>query len=197
VRSSLAHALEGTEATDLADALDRVKFPAYVTDDQGRVRGMNPAAVELVGDVRGRFAASVVVPGDQAKAQSAIARKLIGDEATDLQVSVMSPDGVVRKVEVSSAPLRREGRVMGVFGLLHVVDIPERRQDPKRRLTPREHEVLMHLVAGCSTDQMAELMGLSPATIRNHVKRLLRALGVHSRIEAVALARRDHLVDLT
>jgi PAS domain S-box-containing protein len=195
--SSLATALEGTEATDLAEALDRVKFPAYVTDDQGRVRGLNPAAYELFGDVRGRFAASVVVPEDQAKAQSAIARKLIGDEATELQVSVIAKDGVVRRVEVSSAPLRREGRVMGVFGLLQVIDIPQQREDPHHRLTPREHEVLVHLVAGCSTDQMAELMGLSPATVRNHVKRLLRALGVHSRIEAVALARRDHLVDLT
>jgi PAS domain S-box-containing protein len=197
VGSSLAAALEGTEATELAEALDRVKFPAYVTDDQGRIRGLNLAAYELFGDLRGRFAASVVVPGDQAKAQSAIARKLIGGEATDLQVSVVSPDGVVRKVEVSSAPLRREGRVIGVFGLLHVIDIPARREDRQRRLTPREHEVLTHLVAGCSTDQMAALMGLSPATVRNHVKRLLRALGVHSRIEAVALARRDGLVDLT
>lgn len=68
------------------------------------------------------------------------------------------------------------------------------RVDPERRLTPREHEVLTHLVAGCSTDQMAELMGLSRATVRNHVKRLLRALGVHSRLEAVAVARREGLV---
>jgi PAS domain S-box-containing protein len=197
VGSSLAAALEGTEATDLAEALDRVKFPAYVTDDQGRVRGLNHAAYELLGDVRGRFAASVVVPADQPKAQRAVARKLVAGEATELQVSVMSPTGVIRKVEVSSAPLRRAGRIIGVFGLLHVVDIPPRREDPQRRLTPREHEVLTHLVAGCSTDQMAELMGLSPATVRNHVKRLLRALDVHSRIEAVAVARRDNLVDLT
>jgi two-component system nitrate/nitrite response regulator NarL len=78
-----------------------------------------------------------------------------------------------------------------------VVDIPERSEDPQHRLTPREHEVLTYLVAGCSTEQMAERMGLSSSTVRNHVKRLLRALGVHSRIEAVALARREKLVDLT
>jgi DNA-binding NarL/FixJ family response regulator len=30
--------------------------------------------------------------------------------------------------------------------------------------------------------------------VRNHVRHLLRALGVHTRLEAVAVARREHLV---
>jgi DNA-binding CsgD family transcriptional regulator len=29
---------------------------------------------------------------------------------------------------------------------------------------------------------------VSPETVRNHVKRLLRAVGAHSRLEAVAIA---------
>jgi DNA-binding NarL/FixJ family response regulator len=44
---------------------------------------------------------------------------------------------------------------------------------------------------------MAEMMGLSQATVRNHVKRLLRALGVHSRLEAVAAGHRLDLIELT
>jgi DNA-binding NarL/FixJ family response regulator len=32
---------------------------------------------------------------------------------------------------------------------------------------------------------------LSPETVRNHIRHLLRALGVHTRLEAVAVARRD------
>jgi DNA-binding NarL/FixJ family response regulator len=31
-------------------------------------------------------------------------------------------------------------------------------------------------------------------TVRNHVRRLLRALGVHSRLEAIAVARREGLL---
>jgi PAS domain S-box-containing protein len=192
---SLAAALADSDA-DIGAALERVAFPAYVTDDQGRVRGLNAAALELVGDVRGRFAASVVAPGDQAKVQSTIARKLLGSlEASELVVSVMTPAGELRKIDVSSTALRSSGRIVGVFGLFYPVDIPPLREDPHRRLTPRQHEVLAHLAAGCSTDQMAEKMGLSPATVRNHVKRLFKALDVHSRIEAVALARRDGLVE--
>jgi PAS domain S-box-containing protein len=193
--SSLAAALADSDA-DIGEALENVNFPAYVTDDQGRVRGLNRAALDLVGDVRGRFAASVVVPADQPLVQQTIARKLLGNErVTDHVVRLPTQTGEVRTVEVSSTPLRREGRIVGVFGLVRVADIPPTREDPERRLTPREHEVLAHLAAGCSTEQMAEMMGLAPATVRNHIKRLFRALGVHSRLEAVAVARREGLVD--
>ena len=41
---------------------------------------------------------------------------------------------------------------------------------------------------------MAEELHLSPETVRNHVRHVLQALGVHSRLEAVALARREHVV---
>lgn len=195
--SSLAAALADSDAADLADALDRVTFPAYVTDDHGRVRGLNAAALEFVGDVRGQFVDTPAVPADKSKVRESVARKLIGADATELRVNVMTADGEVRPIEVSSVPIRHHGRVVGLFGIFHEVDVPAPKEDPHKRLTPREHEVLTHLVAGCSTDQMADLMGLSRATVRNHVKRLLRALGVHSRLEAVAMARRDGLVELT
>jgi PAS domain S-box-containing protein len=191
---SLAAALADSDA-DIGAALERVAFPAYVTDEQGRIRGLNAAAQELVGDVRGRFAVSLAAPEDQARIQRAITQKLIGSvETTEFTASIVSTTGEVVKVEVSSTALLKSGRIVGVFGLLHPTDIPPPREDPQQRLTPRQHEVLAHLAAGCSTEQMAEQMGLSPATIRNHVKRLFKALAVHSRIEAVAVARRDGLV---
>lgn len=56
-------------------------------------------------------------------------------------------------------------------------------------LTVREHEVLMHLVAGHGTARMAELMFVSPNTVRSHRTRLFSKLGVHSSLEAVAVAR--------
>jgi len=61
-------------------------------------------------------------------------------------------------------------------------------------LSPRERETLTLLAAGCSTMQMAEQMGISTETVRNHVKRVLRSLGARSRIEAVAKGRRAGLI---
>ena len=50
--------------------------------------------------------------------------------------------------------------------------------------------MLTLLALGVSTRDMAERLGVSQATIRNHVQSILGKLGVHSRLEAVALVRR-------
>jgi DNA-binding NarL/FixJ family response regulator len=57
-------------------------------------------------------------------------------------------------------------------------------------LTPRELEVLRLLVEGHSNRQIAEQLFISAKTASVHVTNLLSKLGVHSRLEAAAMARR-------
>jgi DNA-binding CsgD family transcriptional regulator len=57
------------------------------------------------------------------------------------------------------------------------------------KLTWRELQTLAALTEGRSTSQIAERFGISEATVRSHVKNILAKLGVHSRLEAVALAQ--------
>jgi len=80
-------------------------------------------------------------------------------------------------------------RIVGVFGLFdgRVEDSASR---PHPHLTPRQVEVLRLLEQGRSTKQIADALHLSTETVRNHVRRLFRALGVNSRLEAVAVAHR-------
>jgi len=70
---------------------------------------------------------------------------------------------------------------------------PERGPNPSR-LTRRQLEILRLVADGVSTGQIAGRLYLSRATVRNHVAAALRALGAHSRLEAVAVARRDGLI---
>lgn len=63
-------------------------------------------------------------------------------------------------------------------------------------LTPRELEVLYLLASGSSTAVAAASLGISTATLRAHVQAVLRKLGAHSRLEAVAEAARLGLVTL-
>ena len=57
-------------------------------------------------------------------------------------------------------------------------------------LTRREREVLRWVALGMQNKQVARALGISLATVRNHVHSILDKLGVHSKLEAVCLAFR-------
>ena len=62
------------------------------------------------------------------------------------------------------------------------------------RLSRREREVLGLLADGAGTDTISELLFISRNTVRAHVQRVITKLGAHSKLEAVAIARRRGLL---
>jgi len=58
------------------------------------------------------------------------------------------------------------------------------------KLTSREHDVLRLLARGADNQLIARALVISPQTARTHVQNILVKLRVHSRLEAVAFARR-------
>jgi len=63
-------------------------------------------------------------------------------------------------------------------------------------LTERERSILGLLAEGTSTSGIADQLVIAPATARNHVQSVISKLGAHSRLEAVSIALREHIVDL-
>jgi len=61
-------------------------------------------------------------------------------------------------------------------------------------LTPRELDVLRHLVQGLSNAELAEKLHLSEATIKTHIARILAKLGLRDRVQAVVAAYQSVLV---
>jgi PAS domain S-box-containing protein len=181
---------------DVEGALENVNVPSYVIDDVGVVRWLNGAARRMVGDQTGRQFTSVVAPEETHRARDLFARKLIGNvEVTEGTFSVVDTAGTHLSVEISSVPLRRGEHVIGVFG--QVSDVAQEPQPhPELPLTPRQAEVLRMLERGQSTAQIAEELYLSRETVRNHIRRLLQAVGASSRLEAVAVARGDRAVTI-
>jgi PAS domain S-box-containing protein len=178
---------------DLPSALDRVNVPSYAYDEHGIIRWLNPAAEQLVGDARGRQVTSVVAPEETRRVREAVAKHLVGEEDVEGAVVVVGPDGERQSIEISSVCLFEGQRVIGVFGQVADIEVePAPALHP--HLTPRQSEVLRLLEHGRSTEQIARELHLSTETVRNHIRMLLRALGVHSRLEAVAVARREHIV---
>ncbi|WP_328611327.1 response regulator transcription factor [Amycolatopsis sp. NBC_00345] len=62
-------------------------------------------------------------------------------------------------------------------------------------LTGRERETLHLLAEGASTEEIGDRLGVTRNTTRNHVQRVLEKLGARSKLEAVAVARREGLLD--
>jgi PAS domain S-box-containing protein len=182
---------------DMERALEQVNVPSYVIDPTGIIRWINPAAERLVGDVRGSQFTSVVAPHEKHRSREVFAKNIAGTiHVTDAEVVLLDDDGDLVSVELSSVPLHRGERVIGVFGQI-VGQSDDPPVPPHPALTPRQAEVLRLLGHGRSTVQIAEELHLSRETVRNHIRHLLKALGVHSRLEAVALARHEHLAGLT
>jgi PAS domain S-box-containing protein len=178
---------------NVVDALERLPLPVYTLGLDGTVTWLNPAGEALVGDAVGQHMTSVLSPESRRVAQDAVARKVVGHEpATEYEAVLLQRDGTRLLVEISSVPLESDGRIVGIFGIA----VPEHELPPVKttELTPRQAEILRLLAAGRSTHQMAAQLGLSIDTIRNHVRDLLKRLGVHSRLEAVTSARERGLI---
>ena len=62
-------------------------------------------------------------------------------------------------------------------------------------ITAREAEVLRHMATGAVNKQIARTLGVSLNTVRNHSQRILGKLGAHSKLEAVATAVREGIID--
>jgi DNA-binding NarL/FixJ family response regulator len=129
----------------------------------------------------------------------AVVRRIIcsGDPA-EATFDVREGDGRIVAREVSAAPLREGGAVVGLFGISVPVRTSGTRPAPAKSspLTERQLEVLQLHAEGKSTAQIADELVLSKTTVRNHIAHVLANLGVHTRVQAVIVASRDGLVHL-
>jgi DNA-binding NarL/FixJ family response regulator len=74
----------------------------------------------------------------------------------------------------------------------------ERRAAPLgvHAVSSREREVLQLLADGRSVADIASGMGLSAHTVRNHIRRAMKHLGVHSRLDAVVAGARAGILSV-
>jgi len=55
----------------------------------------------------------------------------------------------------------------------------------KSILTNREREVFLLLIKNNTTSEIAEILGISEKTVRNHISNVMQKLGVKGRAQAV------------
>ncbi len=77
--------------------------------------------------------------------------------------------------------------------LVELVRPSEPEPQAPRRLTKRELDVIGLLVEGLSNREIAERLGLSEQTVKNHIARIMAKVEVRNRVELVLYAVRERL----
>jgi len=211
------------EPKDLLSVFETTEDGAFAVDDAERIVFWNGAAERILGfrsqDVIGKFCYDVIGsdlcehsqcgPGCEVMRR---ARKGRATESYDVLARTMSADP--RLLNISIVVLRgtRQSMTLAVHLFRDVSESRRVQMQVQRelatvaseseremgtagtRLTRRELEVLRLLTTGVGNSQIAETLGISPITVRNHIEHVLAKLGVHSKLEAVVFAARHRIV---
>ena len=90
------------------------------------------------------------------------------------------------------------GKLLTEFATLGRRDSAQRvEQVPAPRLTDREMEVLKLVAKGMNNRDIARELFISENTVKNHVRNILEKLQIHSRMEAVMIAVREKLIEIS
>ena len=184
--------------------------PAFAVDIDGRIIAWNKAAEHCLGyrrsEVVGRCCWEVLEGRDLASNrycdESCPVRNMAleGEPINQAQMFFRNASGETMRVNSSTFVVQgKAGKE--IVHLLGYPSVPAETLSPvagsgldgnntNARLSPRQLEVLKHLSEGKGTEEIAELLCITQSTVRHHVQHILTRLKVHSRLQAVILARR-------
>jgi PAS domain S-box-containing protein len=177
--------------------VDSLLVPASLHDVNGRFVHMNAAAERASGrsnaELLGHHFTEPLPREEREMVAAQFRRAVEHGEPTDFETVFVDASGHLRGVRAQHLPLRSGDAIVGVLILAFDARPPPSEPSgpgPQPGLTPRQREILDLLASGLSTTEIAAKLTLSTETVRNHVRSVFRELHVHTRLEAIAAARR-------
>lgn len=158
------------DGTDAAEALPSTPPAVAILE-------VESGGCALLRELRDRFGSElpvVLVSADRTAPSDVVAGLLVG--ADDYAAESMDANEFVARVRRLVDRAGRNGSGAATVDLSRL-----------SALTQREREVLALVADGRSQKQIASALGISIKTVGTHVQNLLAKLGVHSRVEAVAI----------
>jgi PAS domain S-box-containing protein len=153
-------------------------------------------------------------PEDRARVESELEQAIESGAPVDIEYRIIRPDGRVRRLhsraeltaDAAGNPLRLTGTAQDVTELraaaevlqqtasdlgrraagLHGFQGRSREEDLGKLLSARQQEILGLVAEGLGNAEIASRLYLTESTVKWHVRKILRALGVSNRAQAVA-----------
>ena len=181
----------------LRSLLDLATTPMLVADHDRRVVDANAMACEVLGASREELLARRIDDFTADEGGFDVEHfwsRFMEEGRLNGSYPAKRLDGQVRPVVYAATANVVPGRHMAIFanGASPVAQGTE--ESPARsragQLTPREREILQMIADGLTDREVAQRLGLSPATARTHARNLIGKLGAHTRAQAVAIAIR-------
>ncbi len=72
--------------------------------------------------------------------------------------------------------------------------IPKNTEEEKIKLSERETEILENISKGLANKQIADVLNISPFTVKRHIENIYQKLHIHNRIELIEKARKSGLI---
>ena len=173
--------------------------PMLVADDRRRYVAANDAACNLLRRSREELLAlqiDDITPPENLDAMEDAWNAFLTAGSLVGTFEVVTGDGRRVEVEYNSTANVLPGRHLTIFivhaeGLRDPVPAAMDELDPETRtpiLSPREIEVIEQLALGYRGTEIAENLGISPDTVRVHVRNAMRKLGARTRAQAIGIA---------
>jgi two-component system, NarL family, response regulator DevR len=125
----------------------------------------------------------VAMEDDQDHFVTAIRRGALGYVLQDASaIDVLSAIRTVAEGEAVCPP--RYARLLFDLVATQAEQLPNSRKHAKRGLTRREQHLIPLIGRGLSNKEIANHLGLSEQTVKNHIHRILRKVGVSDRLSA-------------
>jgi DNA-binding CsgD family transcriptional regulator len=172
---------------------------ALVDDCRGYLL-INEPTTELLGAAREEILAARIdrfTPPDQRQALDGLWDDLGRDGTLSGSYDALRGDGTRSLIEFRAI----RDFVPGAHLIIAREIMPQFQSGPRPtaieavRLTAREREILQLAADGGTTSAIADVLVISPLTVKTHFEHIYEKLGVHHRVAAIAEAFRRGLID--
>ena len=193
-RDGLAETLQGQEAIDVLGTA------AGVDDALARARSLSPDVILVDMLMGGRVQTVSALAQEVPDARILALAMSEAEEEVIACVEAGAAGCVTREASLEQVVSAVQGIVHGdapcsprasaaLFKRVRVLAAETRPEGLEERLTPREREIVRLIDAGSSNKQIAEVLCIETATVKNHVHSILEKLHVSRRGEAAAAVR--------